>query len=542
MYSETLKKYLLNELKDTSSSVLTGTISLTLTKRELLTMSKEELEFVKSFVDGYRNEYRMLHPKSFEHFLNSNKYDENCTVVVKIPLEELINKGILTISENGLKAYWYLYGEKLDPKQYYRLYLKDQKTFKTLLEELGLSELINMFGIEPTPQNSLAIFKIKLDDINLYAHYTSTNLSGLILSTLIQINGSVDTELPQDTLVDIRININNPMIEDILKVKDFVRSIRSDVKVKINKIVEWIKKNFEDRVGEMHINVSGAVFVKNFKFDIYTFHVKGQHKIDDNTIVAIDVQYNDPQELKISVSQTIESRYLIKALKDIDMKSMSFSDDGKEYVLDINTEDKTVSLRISKRFDVASDLENLPKALEEIDTIMNTKTILYDMIAKGLEKIKDMKPILYDRSGRKEMEKTVRELLELVGWRNDQSVEEAILRIWMIKTIIDNLWEPEKIKPDIVSILMSLTYLRGASHDYVLNNVKMGLDYAIKLALRGRLKITEHDVYLDGRRFDINPTNHSFIGSVLDAIKFLASSEKRNRSIEETKNIIVLET
>ena len=119
MYSETLKKYLLNELKDTSSSVLTGTISLTLTKRELLTMSKEELEFVKSFVDGYRNEYRMLHPKSFEHFLNSNKYDENCTVVVKIPLEELINKGILTISENGLKAYWYLYGEKLDSKQYY---------------------------------------------------------------------------------------------------------------------------------------------------------------------------------------------------------------------------------------------------------------------------------------------------------------------------------------------------------------------------------------------------------------------------------------
>ncbi|MEM2260959.1 MAG: hypothetical protein QXK24_00765 [Ignisphaera sp.] len=36
--------------------------------------------------------------------------------------------------------------------------------------------------------------------------------------------------------------------------------------------------------------------------------------------------------------------------------------------------------------------------------------------------------------------------------------------------------------------------------------------------------------------------NHSFIRSVLDAIKFLTSSEKRNRSIEETKNIIVSET
>ncbi|MEM4570314.1 MAG: hypothetical protein QXE66_03295 [Desulfurococcaceae archaeon] len=541
MSSETLKKYLLNGLKGTSSGVLSNTLSLALTKRELLSMSGEELEVVKNFVKEYRIGHYKLHPKSFERFLGSEKYGEDCTAIVRIPLEELVKRGVLTLSEEGGRTYWCLYGEKLDPKQYYRLYLKDHRTFRTLLEDLELAELIDRYDVEPTPQNPMTIFTIKLGEVNIDVHYISGEHPSLMLSAHTSIDGSAATELPRNTLVDVRINIKNPKVEDLPKIENLVRDIRSDVKAKISKIVEWIRRNFENRVGEVDVEVSGTVIVKNFELSMYTLLVKGRHDLDSNANLAVEVQYTAPQELKVSVTQTIKSRHLVNALRDIGIKSTGLADGGGEYAIDVNTENKTVAFGFSKRFDVSPELENLPDVSEEVDVIMNMKTILHDVIVKGLEKIKDEKLTLYVRDRREELDRTVRGFLEVVGWREDQSVEEAILRIWMLKTILDNLWEPEKVKPDIISILISLTYLRGVPHDYVVDKVKMGLDYAVSLALRGRLKITEHDVYLDGRRFDINPANYSFIKSVLYAIKFLTSSKKKNTDTEKTKNTIATE-
>ncbi|MEM4584773.1 MAG: hypothetical protein QW611_07320, partial [Ignisphaera sp.] len=202
----------------------------------------------------------------------------------------------------------------------------------------------------------------------------------------------------------------------------------------------------------------------------------------------------------------------------------------------------TVVFGFSKDYDVALDLENLPDVSEVIDTVVNTRTILYDVIANRLKNIENKKLTVYVRDEHRELDRTVRDFLEIIGWREDQTVEEAILRVWMLETILDNIWMPEKVRPDITSILISLTYLKGAPYNFILDKVVRGIDYAVNLALRGRLKITEHGVYLDGKRFDINPTKDSFINSVLYVIKFLTSSEKKNTDTEKTRSAIASET
>ncbi|MEM1831586.1 MAG: hypothetical protein QXJ97_08680 [Desulfurococcaceae archaeon] len=535
MSSETLKRYLMNKLKDTTSDVLSNVLSLALTKRELLNMSSEELDLVKSFVIEYRGKRYALRPVPFEQFLTDEKYKEDYTALVRIPLEELIKRGILFIAEENGKPYWYLYGEKLDPKQYYRLYLKDRRVFRTLLEELGLAELIERFNVEPTPRDPLTIFTINIGKIKIEARYTFSEQPNLLLSSRTNINGSTDPELPKSTSVEVLIDIRNPKVEDFLKVENIAKDIESDAKAKVIKIVNWFKKNVGDRINEADIEVSGIITVRNFEISTYTLTVKSRRDIDSISSLAIEVLYEAPQKLKMSVAQTIKSHHLVSTLRDVGVKSTSIADGGGEYTIDVNTKNKTVAFGFSKEYDVAPDLENLPDVSEVIDTVVNAKTILYDVVANGLKNIESKKLTVYVRDRREELDRTVRGFLEEVGWREDQTVEEAILRIWMIKTILDNIWEPEKVRPDIISILISLTYLKGAPHDFILDKVEKGIDYAVNLALRGRLKITEHDVYLDGKRFDINPTKDSFIKSVLYAIKFLTSSEKKNTDTEKTR-------
>ncbi|MEM4535414.1 MAG: DUF499 domain-containing protein [Desulfurococcaceae archaeon] len=207
--------------------------------------------------------------------------------------------------------------------------------------------------------------------------------------------------------------------------------------------------------------------------------------------------------------------FVKNALKPIRNFEYAVKIDGKLYWKNVFSSKSEALARVkSRRTDSLTD--------EEYESI----------VEEALSSMKQGRPVVLTK---------YTNILEEVGWREDQTVEEAILRIWMLKTILDNIWEPEKVRPDIISILISLTYLKGAPHDFILDKVEKGIDYAVNLALRGRLKITEHDVYLDGKRFDINPTKDSFINSVLYVIKFLTSSEKKNTDTEKTKNTIATE-
>ncbi|MEM1842714.1 MAG: hypothetical protein QXL19_10100 [Ignisphaera sp.] len=534
--SSILKRYLMDKLRGITSDVLSNVVSLALTKRELLNMSSEELDLVKSFVTGYCGKQYVLDPVPFEQFLSDEKYKEDYKAIVRIPLEELAKRGILFIAEENGKAYWYLYGEKLDPKQYYRLYLKDHRLFKTLLEELGLAKLIERFNIiEPTPNNPLTIFIINLGKTKIEARYTFIESPKLLLTNSTIIDGSTDPELPKSTSVEVFINISNPKVEDFFKVENIAKDIELDAKEKIIKLVNWFKKNIGNRINEADIEVSGRITVRDSEIITYTLTVKSNHNIDSISKLAIKVLYEEPQKLKISVAQTITSHHLANALSDIGVKRTSIDVDDKEYKIDVNTDNGTVVFGFSKDYDVAPNLENLPDVSEVIDTVMNAKTILYDVVVNGLKNIENKKLTVYTVDERREPDSIVRDFLEKIGWREDQTVEEAVLRIWMLETILDNMWMLEKVSPNIISILISLTYLKGAPYDFILDKTEKGLDYVVNLALRGRLKITEHGVYLDGKRFDINPTKDSFINLVLYVIKFLTAREKKNTDTEKTR-------
>ena len=229
----------------------------------------------------------------------------------------------------------------------------------------------------------------------------------------------------------------------------------------------------------------------DYKFDSYWLSVESNYEVDSRTKVAESVHYYAPQEPTVSLSQTIGSQYLVNALDEIDVRVIRTVDNEKQYTIRVDRSARSVTFEFSGKYTVEPSLGNLPDISEEVDTVMNMKRVLRDIISKGLEKIKNEKVTLYTRYSHNTLDETVEDLIKIVGWREDQSAEEAVLKVWLLKTYLNTDWDVKKVEPDVLSILISLAYLNGAPYDYVLEKVNGGLDYVVGLARRGRLKIVE---------------------------------------------------
>ncbi|MEM4584331.1 MAG: hypothetical protein QW611_05090 [Ignisphaera sp.] len=527
----------MNELKN----IGTDSLWFSITKQDLLNMSEEELKIVESFVEKYyRGRYR-LYPKSLFHFIRDQKYEGDCVACVLIPLNEMIKRGILTTSVEEGKMYWYLYGEKLDPKTYEKLYKMNQETVKTLLEELGLKEFMNKFNISLSSVNSINLFTFEYGglhfDVDYHHEYTPTPKLRVYTHPNISL---VDNKLPNPP-ISIYIVVENPKVEDVYRIEKLVKELKSDIEQKINKISSWIKKNYRYSFSEEDVSIFGVVSVKNYEFDTYNLSISIYYKLDDRSSFTASVQFYTPHTINLTLSQVIKSRYLVNALREIDSSVIQIVKDAKEYTIRSDVTSSSVTFEFIGKYSVDPDLENLPDISKEIDTIMNMKTILNNIIEKKLDKIRDKEVIIYDESYSKGIDYygTVDDFMKFINWRKDQSAEESILKVWLLKKYIAYCRRNVKsINPDLISLFISLAYLGGAPYDYTLEKINEGLDYVVKLARRGRLRIINNEMYLDGKKVEINPfdTNTStFINMVTELISVL-SSEEEEKSMEISKS------
>ncbi|MEM0106581.1 MAG: hypothetical protein QXX81_08645 [Zestosphaera sp.] len=254
--------------------------------------------------------------------------------------------------------------------------------------------------------------------------------------------------------------------------------------------------------------------------------VETNHEVDGRTRFVMTVQYYAPQSLMVSMSQTIGSQYLVNALDEIDVSSIKTVDNGKEYVVRADRATRSVSFEFNGKYTVDPDLGKLPDISGEVDAVTDMKSILRDIINKGLEKMRNKKVRLYTRYNYSELDETVGDLIEIVDWRENQPPEEAVLKVWLLKTYLNTEWGVKKVEPDVLSLFISLAYLSGAPYDYVLEKVNGGLDYVVGLARRDRLRIVEDGVYLDGRKVKLDPTSDNLIKSVVELAAVLSSDKE----------------
>jgi len=534
MHSKILEKYLRKELENNP----TYHLFFKLTKQEVLSMSSEEKDLIKDFAKKYYRRHYRIRPKSFDHFLNDKKYEENCKVYVKIPFEELIKRGILTLNEENGKTYWYLYGEKLDPKTYENIYRKDQRTFRTLLEELGIVEFMDKFDISIPPPaiTKLLIFFHKGIYFDIQYHHKDHPTPTL--------NARYTLSKSKENLrydIEFSFNINNPKAEDVYMIEELLEKLESDIELKVKKIISWIESNDKYQLikKDTSFSISGTIHIKDYHFNTYSLLIETGYKIDDRSRYGIYVKYlgtKDINNFNITMEYSIGSKYLVDALETLRIEKIELEDNEKIYDIITDKLSKYASFRFSEWYSVNSNLENLPDISEEINIVMNTKKILYNIINEGLNKIGN-KPIslCHKYACNESLDMTVKDLIDIIDWKENQTVDESALKINLVKLYLNN----KNAKPDILSILISLAYLSGAPYEYLLDKANEGLEYIIGLAHRGRLRITENGIYLDGKKIKFNMTNDNFVKSVMELVFILTSEENIGTDVSISEKISI---
>jgi len=518
---EILKKHLLKSIQEQH---VINDLYITLTKQEVLSMSREEIALAEEFAKEYHRKRYRLRPRSFKYFLSDPDYEENCTVTLWIPFEELIKRGILTLNEENGKTYWYLYGEKLDPKTYEKLYMRKREAFRTLLEELGMREFMDKFDIEPTPAlHPPKLFSFDYHGLSFDMEYHHEYRP---IPTLVFDKGNiVGSENQYTEKVSVKISVRNPRVDDVYKIENLVRELKTDVETKINKLINWIKKSCNIR--DEDISFHGDIQITDYKINTYLLSIDGHHQSDKRTRFNVDVYYIYPQTLDVSLSRTVISQYLVNTLRMFSLAELDTVVDNVEYRVSIDTLDKFVTLRSEGKYVVDPNLENLPDISRDVNTIMNMNKILYEFINKNLEEIKNIELKEYKEHRYYGTGIKIEDLMNIVDWKANQTPEEAVLKTWLLRVYLESRLHIKIIEPDVLSIFISLAYLGGAPYEYLLDKANEGLDYVIKLAHRGRLRITENGIYLDGKKLNIK-TNDKYMELLMEIINVLLSNEEES--------------
>ncbi|MEM4787834.1 MAG: hypothetical protein QXV28_07645 [Ignisphaera sp.] len=553
-----LKKILLEKLE---TKLLSDYIDIVLTKKELLNMSKEEIDLIKnSTINGYyRLDYQIysIKPKSFDDFLENEKYEKNCIICFTLSLHDLIERNVLSIAEENGKAYWYLYGEKLDPKSYTSLYIRDQKTLKTLIEELNLNEIASKFIVEPL-QSDDTILKVTTQRYTYYigCKEKCTELYLDLDTTHEEFLEYLNIKYP----IAITFSTDNPSIEDIVAIEELIERIKLDMNTKISKIIEWLKNSLES-FNTKDMNLSGRILIMKRPYDEYYFNIEIKHIIDDLASLKISISYNVPIDFDAYLKQFhenkdiryvakrspylhIELRYDIKSLLLIHvLKKISSIEDiaprENGYDLFIDRDINVFSYRFFENYDIDFDLNNLPDISAVESSILGIRKRLRELIANYLNEKRNEKVIICTHKSNIELNKTVDDLIKLVDWRDNQSIDEAILKIWLLNSYLLSHSNVIYVDPNIIPILIVLTYLDHGSYRYITHNLENGLEYVLNLSLRGRLKIKESGVYLDGKRIDIDLAKDQYMKSLIEIIAISSSDIEREDKQSEIKQRMI---
>ncbi|MEM0226976.1 MAG: hypothetical protein QXF46_08895 [Thermofilaceae archaeon] len=143
--------------------------------------------------------------------------------------------------------------------------MNDQRTFRTLLEELGLEKFMNEFSITPSLNTCSDLFNFDHGGLHFTVTYNHRYHTTPVL--VVHTHACSSTTEPSNPPVRVEISVKNPRVEDVYKVEKLVKELRSDIELKISRISSWIKRSCRYPLTEENMRVSGSVSVRNYEFD-----------------------------------------------------------------------------------------------------------------------------------------------------------------------------------------------------------------------------------------------------------------------------------
>lgn len=504
-----------------------GTVFFSITKGELRTLPEEEKKILEPYIGGYYRGRNKLRPKSMADFIKQSKYEDHCRAEVLIPMDALVNLGILRVVEEGGLSYWYLYDEKLSPREYYNIYELRDDTFRTLITELGLEEFTKQFKTEKGNMNTLLV--IDYGGLKYRLDYWTMTKTTLTVDTYIDYRTGSVTDTSDDNTIHAYIYVSYPEVNDVIKIKKTLDDLSADVKNKVEKIMSWLDSYLRAHlpVGKQYtFHISGSIEVSNYNIKYYRVEVKTFVELDSKSRLAVTAEYKFPDSLFVKIERSIGSEYLTKALLSLRMSGAIWHEktDGEaKYILEADKFRRSSTLRYIGEFKVQHDLGNLPDIGRQFNVVFNMKSILNRAM---LEEVMNMNQniLIEDDRYTTSLDLTPRKIFEIVGWREGQSAEESVMKVWLIRVLTErHASHRSKIKPDVVSIAYSLAYLGGAPYDYVMDRVKRGLEYIIELVMKGRMKIRESGVYIDGAPTGID-MNNKYVRKIVELLTLLTST------------------
>lgn len=503
-------------------------VTFDLTKDELRSLSDEERKFVEEFNDGfYRDRYR-LRPESLDHFLRSPKYEGSCYVSVSIPFESLVEKGIVRTVKEGDLTYWYIYEEKLDPASYYSIYKLDPETFRTLLVTLGLAEFLDRFELKRTDVSSFTLFTLDHGDLTYRVDIWSRSATMYVSTKVIPLERAAQDHLNE---VTVWFKVDDPKVEDVFKVEKRFRELADDVKERVRKIVSWIDSYVGIDPSNDAIAVSGYVDVVNYSLEKYTLSVL-VHKELKRSSLEFEVDYTHPDAIEVRMRHSFGSQFLVRALQDVGLSGGTWNASVGSYGLKIDEFRRDVTVSYTGRFANIS-VDRLPDVSDQYHLVKHADEFLRRSIQEGMQQMAQSVIEVKGRYTSTTLDFTVKDLFNAVGWRSDQTVEEMIVKTWLIRLLaLGDTTKDASVSPDVVSIANALVFLSDAPYEYVLEKSRNGFEYALNLIRRGRMKVTGQGVFIDGKPTGIDAEN-KYVRIVLEVLAAL-SNEPRGK-LEEVE-------
>jgi len=505
--SDKLKEILLNKLS--SITLITegdGSVGLTLTRGELLKLTREDRDFLSKYVQEYRRGHYKLRPKSFTQFIvGYKKYEADDEAYFSLMLSDLMREGLLKkVEVNGFK-YWEFAGEVLNPKEFINIYKVDEDVFKTLIKEWGYYEVYEKFKDEMNAGRLNETY-----DQEVIAGFIHNNVRLTIRKAALNAYASVGSRLNEpfrdyygnlvNKSVSLWVHVNNPKPEDVYKVLTYVEYsdlIASELLDNLSKIIKETTGLEVDTTSSY-----GLMEMHNYRLKHITLSAKATNNVGRTTVsLSLGVNYEKKSSdltrtMHIDAEGSIKSQYVFDLMEAKVVTGIELPDDvGFRY----DRENREVTVKVSREFPAIAyvDVSEPYKIAKEF------RQILSMVGEKKLEGLKDeMVVVEYaDRyySSRTELGK-VGDFINDIKWFKTKDLDEAVLKLIALK--LEHGDEIREANIPLLDYLIGHAVLKGFDQDTLTKRINDPLETIIEFVEEGKLKVKyegEPRIYFKGK-------------------------------------------
>jgi hypothetical protein len=475
---------------------LEGRIYIKLSKGTLKALGSGDLEFLKGYVIEYRRGYYKLRPKGFDAFLREKKYSRDDTVVLVIPLRDLVDAGILVKGSIEGDAYWFLGSKLLPPKEFINLYKLGEDTVRTLLKELGYLEILEKYGdrfkadIKRWEPNYIGQLNMGIVNIAVYVDkFVARSFVGAPVKEegFSYYESGPTTEGLTRKNIEVRMYVHNPTPKDIEKIVEYVRYTEILGEDLIDNIVRFAMRELNLSVAPDDID--GSIIIKDYKIRELWVRLFKRREIG-RKVEEIELSQNldrstyyrkySAPTLKVRLERGITSAFLTSALSAV--KVDAELPDG--YQLLVKRGSSTVSLVYEKDFH--GFVFNAPISVH-YNAVRQLERVVKEVLKVVISKLEDAEL----KVGAHGAGVKVGDIMKFLDWGDWQDLDTIRLKLAALR--LESL---DKTDPPIAHMLVAYAVLEGNSQEKVTEALNRPIDVLLDLVAKKKLKVVPaHDGY-----------------------------------------------